>query len=71
MTTANWTWAGLESVNVRALAACFVVVAVFLVLGFLWTRKPETRKRGIVTLSIILIPTILSAVVLLLRVLAS
>ena len=61
---ANWTWAGFEGVNVPALVVCSLVFAAFLVLGLLWTRNPDTRKRGIVTLSVILIPTILSIVVL-------
>lgn len=68
---ANWKWTGFEGVNVPVLLAGLIVVAAFLMLGVLWTRKPQTRKRGIVTLSIILIPTILSAVVLGLRVFAS
>ena len=62
---------GFEGVNTPALVVCLAVVATFLVFGFLWARKPETKNRGLVTLAIILIPTILSAVVLGLRVLGS
>jgi hypothetical protein len=66
----GWKWTGLDDVNVPALAVCFLVVATFLVLGVLWSRKAETRKRGILTLSVLLVPAILSAILLGLRILA-
>ena len=71
MTVATWTWTGFQDVNVPTLAACLLAVAALLVLGVFWTRKPETGKRGVVTLAMILIPAVLSALVVGLRILAS
>lgn len=60
----NWRWSRFEGVSVPALVVCLIVIGAFLVLGVLWVRKPQARRRGIVTLSVVLIPIILSAVVL-------
>ena len=66
----GWEWTGLEGVHTAALVICLLVVATFLALGVLWARKPDTRRRGIVALSVIFILTFLSALVLGLRVFA-
>ena len=67
----GWTWTGSENVNVVALAICLLIVTVFLVLGTIWIRKPNTRKRGLITLAIILVPTVLSAILFGARLLSS
>lgn len=67
----NWEWTGFDNVNVPALIISLMIVAALLILGIVWCRSPDTRKRGIMTVSVIVIPVVLSAVVASLRIVAS
>jgi len=60
----------MQDVNRPAMIICFAIVAVFLVLGVHWVRKPDTRRRGIIVLAIILVPTFISGLVVSARLLA-
>ncbi len=60
--------AAMPDFNWPAFVICMAVYVFFFVMGIIWTRKPETRTRGIVTLAVLLVPTAMSALVLVMRV---
>ncbi len=67
MIVAEWT--GFKNVNVPAFIACFTIVGLIAVLGVYWLRKPETKQKGILLLAMIIVPTAMSALALILRLL--
>ena len=62
-------WSGFDNVNVKALILCFIVVGYFFIKGILWLRDPEYRSRGIWTLVVIVVPTLLASATLFARLL--
>jgi hypothetical protein len=64
----GWHWTGTENVNLPALVICLLVIAFCYALVLFWISKPQSRRRGIITLLILLTPTILSAAALVMRV---
>lgn len=62
-------WTGFRNVNVPALIACFTIIGLIALLGVHWLRKPETKRKGILMLAMIVVPTVMSALALILRLL--
>ena len=54
--------------NWPAFVICLAIYVFFFVKGIAWSREPNTRARGIVTLAILLVPTGMSGLMLILRV---
>lgn len=55
-------------VNWPGLVIGFLIVAFGLGLGVIWTLRRETRTRGVILLAFLLVPALLSAVMVLVRI---
>ncbi len=54
--------------NLPAFIVCMVIVVLVIWMAFRWIKKPETRTRGLILMAIIVIPTVISGLGILLRV---
>ena len=54
--------------NLPAFVACMMIVALIIWIGFKWTKKPETRTRGLIVIAIIVVPAVVSGLGVILRI---